>query len=68
MTININEILEACELLARQDNLNVCMQESLKGALMAGVGSFIGGVTLGPAGIAVGTILTVSEFKRFECH
>jgi len=54
MPINVNEILQACELLARQDNLNVCIQESMKGAAMAGLASFIGGVCLGPPGIAIG--------------
>ncbi|ODM99506.1 Protein C19orf12 [Orchesella cincta] len=54
MPVNVHEIMEACELLARQDNLNLCIQESLKGATMAGFGSFIGGVLMGPVGIAVG--------------
>jgi len=54
MPINVNEILEACELLARQDNLTLCIQESMKGAAVAGLGSFIGGVCLGPPGIAIG--------------
>lgn len=54
MPINVHEILEACELLARQDNLNICIQESMKGAALAGLSSFFGGVMLGPPGIAIG--------------
>jgi len=54
MPVNVQEIMEACEVLARQDNLNVCIQESLKGAAIAGLGSFVGGVLMGPVGIAIG--------------
>ncbi|CAL8104742.1 unnamed protein product [Orchesella dallaii] len=54
MPVNVQEIMEACEVLSRQDNLNVCIQESLKGAAMAGIGSFVGGVLMGPVGIAIG--------------
>ncbi len=36
MPLEVNEVMRACQLIARQDNLNICITESLKGAAIAG--------------------------------
>lgn len=54
MPLNDQEVINACQQLAAQENLRVCVTESLKGACIAGIGALAGGLLLGPPGLAVG--------------
>jgi len=54
MPISTTDIIEACNLLATQEHLDVCLTESLKGAAMAGFGAFALGALLGPGGMIIG--------------
>ncbi|XP_066151441.1 protein C19orf12 homolog [Euwallacea fornicatus] len=51
---NKHDLIEACCILAEQENLKVTITESGKGAMMAGAGVFLGGLVAGPIGMAVG--------------
>ena len=46
--------MEACRLIAREDDLKLCVYESMKGAGIAGASAFVGGMILGPVGLAIG--------------
>ncbi len=54
MPISTVEIMEACRIIADQNQLSVCVKESVKGGLIAGVGALSLGLLFGPFGIAVG--------------
>lgn len=54
MPINGSELLNALEILARDRNLRVTVQESLKGGILTGVFATIGGIVGGPVGLAAG--------------
>lgn len=54
MPIEVHEVISACHVIANQENLDVCVTESLKGAAVAGASAFVCGVLLGPVGVAIG--------------
>lgn len=56
MPVNQDAIISVCKQLAEQQNLRVCISESLKGAAIAGGCAFIGGIIGGPVGLAIGTL------------
>ncbi|XP_065200855.1 protein C19orf12 homolog [Planococcus citri] len=57
MVIRTREIVEIMADLARHENIRVNITESLKGGLVTGASAFLGGVFLGPLGIAAGAAL-----------
>ncbi|XP_030765098.1 protein C19orf12 homolog [Sitophilus oryzae] len=52
------KIIEICQTLAEQQELTVTVTESAKGALITGIGVFVGGILLGPLGMAFGGIVS----------
>lgn len=54
MVLRTREIVEIMADLARHENIRVNITESLKGGLVTGASAFLGGVFLGPLGIAAG--------------
>nr|CAH7719265.1 unnamed protein product [Callosobruchus chinensis] len=50
-------LIEACRVLAEQDELKVAVKEASKGALFAGMGAFCGALLGGPPGLAIGGTL-----------
>jgi len=69
MPIKVDEVIQACEVLAREENLNKCVQESAQGALLAGGGALIGGLLGGPRGIVAGLqfkVLLVAFWYMFN--
>nr|XP_023025614.1 protein C19orf12 homolog [Leptinotarsa decemlineata] len=52
-----SELIQICEVLAEQENLQVTLREATKGAMIAGFGAFAGGLLAGPFGLAVGGTL-----------
>lgn len=61
MPINKDEVISVCHQLAEQENLQVCVTESAKGALVAGGCAFAGGLLAGPLGLAAGIISFLSK-------
>lgn len=60
LMVHQESILEICSVLSEQENLQVTLVESGKGALKVAFCSFLGGVLGGPIGLAVG--------KFYKCH
>ena len=54
MVIKYNEILSLITHLGDEENIQVTVKESLKGSLIAGSCCLVGGVLLGPPGLAIG--------------
>ena len=54
MVIKYNEVLGLITHLGDEENIQVSVKESLKGSLIAGGCCFVGGVLLGPPGLAIG--------------
>ena len=57
MPIRLEDVLEACRLVAEQDQIQICVTESLKGAGIAAATTFTLGVMFGPPGLVVGKII-----------
>ena len=59
MVIRTDEILSILSKLSDESGLKVTVQESVKGGVVAGTACTIGGVLLGPPGLAIGgTVVT----------
>lgn len=56
------DIIQICELLSEQENLKVCVSESLKGACYAFGGTLLGGLLGGPVGLFAGNYI-ILRFK-----
>ncbi|XP_076034673.1 protein C19orf12 homolog [Oratosquilla oratoria] len=54
MPINTIEIIDLLAELSEEENLRVTVKESVKGGLIAGATTVLGGMLLGPVGLAVG--------------
>lgn len=54
MPIATGEMIKALAVLADRNDVRVSVKQSAKGAIIAGTCCFIGGVLLGPAGLAIG--------------
>ena len=54
MTINSREILNIVSAVTEHKQVKTAMRESLKGGCIAGGAAVIGGLLLGPPGIAIG--------------
>ncbi len=54
MVIRYNDVLSLITTLADDEGLQVSVRESVKGGLIAGSACALGGILLGPAGLAVG--------------
>ncbi|XP_013098635.1 protein C19orf12 homolog [Stomoxys calcitrans] len=54
MPINGRELIDAISILANENNVRVTVQQSGKGAIICAACCFVGGVLLGPAGLAIG--------------
>lgn len=53
--------------LSREENLRICVSECLKGACITGGSTFLGGLVLGPVGMALGLYISFTVFSsRFE--
>lgn len=71
MVIRYRDILEVITVLSNEKGLNVTISESLKGSLIAGGTAGVGGLLLGPPGLAIGgalggclaAILSRNKFK-----
>jgi len=68
MPISTSDIIEACNVIASQGHLQICVTESLKGAAMAGFGAFTLGVLLGPVGMVVGGTIGSIAGARMAKH
>lgn len=54
MPINTREIINIVADLSREENLRICVSECFKGACITGGSTFLGGMLLGPVGMALG--------------
>ncbi|TRY61416.1 hypothetical protein TCAL_06685 [Tigriopus californicus] len=54
MVISSSDLLQVVSLLSAEQNLQVTVNQSLKGGAIAGLGAFLGGLALGPRGLAIG--------------
>ncbi len=54
MVIRYNDVLSLITTLADDEGLRVSVRESVKGGLIAGLACALGGVLLGPPGLAIG--------------
>ncbi|XP_067007426.2 protein C19orf12 homolog isoform X2 [Anabrus simplex] len=57
MPINTQELMNVLATLSEQQNLRVAVKESFKGGCIAGAGAMVGGMLLGPPGLAIGGIV-----------
>lgn len=58
MPLNQQEIINVCKQIAEQEQLQVCVVESTKGACIAGGTALVGGLLGGPLGLGVGAYVT----------
>lgn len=54
MPVDNEAVIEALKVLSEEEGLRICIKESLKGGLIAGVSTICGGLLLGPVGLALG--------------
>lgn len=54
MDLPINEFFEVFEQLCRNRQLKVAAINSIKGGIITGLAAFVGGLMVGPAGLAIG--------------
>ncbi|CAH2005899.1 unnamed protein product [Acanthoscelides obtectus] len=63
-------LIEACQILAEQEDLKVTVKEASKGALIAGFGAFCGAILGGPPGLAIGgtigSIIGATSLSNFK--
>jgi hypothetical protein len=52
--ISPDDLVDVLSKLAKDENLQVSVKQSLKGGVIAGTGATVGGLLGGPIGIAVG--------------
>ncbi|CAK8696938.1 unnamed protein product [Clavelina lepadiformis] len=57
MPLAVNDAMEALSVIAREENMKVTVQQSLRGGAMAGGGAIVGGFVAGPVGMAIGGTL-----------
>ncbi|XP_008555475.1 protein C19orf12 homolog [Microplitis demolitor] len=57
LACNDSELLDAVCNINKIKSLNVAINSSMKSGLLVGVGATIGGLLLGPRGIAIGSLL-----------
>ncbi|KAI8045320.1 hypothetical protein M5D96_001500 [Drosophila gunungcola] len=57
MAVSTQELLSALSILADNENIQVAFEESAKGAAVCAAGALIGGLLMGPRGLAVGGAL-----------
>ncbi|XP_054710953.1 protein C19orf12 homolog [Uloborus diversus] len=57
MPVNTSEIIDLLCTVAEEERLKVTLSESLKGGLLTGGAAVVGGLALGPIGLAIGGTL-----------
>ena len=67
MVVRYQEILTLITTIGDDENIRVTVKESLKGGLITGIAATIGGLILGPLGLAVGgTVGGISAYLASE--
>ncbi|KAK2191302.1 hypothetical protein NP493_54g00037 [Ridgeia piscesae] len=71
MPLDVDDVLQLLAELADDDGLKVTVTESLKGGLITGLTAVVGGMLMGPAGLAIGgalggTAAAYSAHGKFE--
>ncbi|KAL5276021.1 C19orf12 family protein [Megaselia abdita] len=56
MPVSTGELIQAFAVLADRQDVRVSVKQSAKGAIIAGTCCFIGGMLLGPPGLAIGGV------------
>lgn len=56
MPVATGELIKAIAVLADREDVRVSVKQSAKGAIVAGTCCFIGGILLGPPGLAIGGV------------
>ena len=64
MVLQTNEVCQIISTLSDDSGLKVTVNESLKGGLITGIVCTIGGLILGPVGLAFGG--TLGKLSKFE--
>lgn len=54
MVVNTRDLMNGLAVLTDDHNMRVTIKHSSKGALVCGAACFVGGVVLGPVGMAIG--------------
>lgn len=65
MNARQEDLVELCKVLAEQEHLQATVVQSGKGALIAGMGVFIGGLLAGPLGMAIGICFKTRSSGQF---
>ena len=54
-TVDVSDVIDVLGILANERNLRVTVSESLKGGLLTGATTVVGGLLGGPVGLAIGS-------------
>ncbi|XP_013777327.1 protein C19orf12 homolog [Limulus polyphemus] len=54
MPVDLDDLMKLLMILASEENLKVTVNESVKGGIVAGTSAAVGGLLMGPVGLAVG--------------
>ena len=65
MPLDVDDVLQLLAELADDDDLKVTVTESLKGGLITGLTAVVGGMLLGPPGLAIGIYM---HTKHAQLH
>ena len=56
MPVDVHDVMELLSTISNNKGLKVTMKQSVKGGVIAGVSTAIGGLVAGPPGLAAGKI------------
>jgi len=68
MNGRVDDIMQLCCEVSASRKMKAAVKSSGKGAAAAGGGAFVGGMVGGPAGIAVGRIITLFLMQSLNFH
>lgn len=66
----IVKVLEVVGEIFQEENIKICVKESAKGGLIAGVSTLLGGLLGGKTGLLVGKsvfIVYLSKYEKYYC-